>query len=126
MNKFIRILSVLIFSVFVFVGCSKPMTIELQPLVKVYLSENKDKVIHLTSDDSAYNELAQWLSEHQSGWYPTSGKYPLGVYVVSGEYGIQITQRRIVIYSTKKAKPEAIYVQEIKDVELKKIKAIGK
>lgn len=126
MNKFIRILSVFTFSVLVLFGCSKPFDIQLQPNVKAFLSDDRDKVVNLTAKDPAYIELAQWLNDHKSGWYPTSGKYPRGVYIVSGEYGIQVTQRRIVIYSTKKAKPEAIYVQEIRDVELKKVKNIGK
>ncbi|MEW6990536.1 hypothetical protein AADZ91_07570 [Colwelliaceae bacterium 6441] len=125
MNKIFRIFLLSTLSVFFVVGCSKPFEIQLQPEVKVFLSDDREKVIQLTANEPAYKELAQWLDEHKTGWYPTSGNYPGGVYIVSGDYGIQVTQRRIIIYSTERSKPEAIYVQEIKDVALSKIKKIG-
>jgi len=126
MHKFFQTSLVLILSVLVLTGCSKVVDIQLAPEVKVLFSKERDKTLQLTQNDPAYQELNKWLSEHQSGWYPTSGKYPGGVYIVSGDKGIQVTERRVVIYSTENKKTEAIFVQEINNNELLTIKNVGK
>jgi len=126
MHKFFQTSLVLLFSVFILTGCSKAVDIQLAPEVKVLFRKERDKTLRLTQNDPAYQELNKWLSEHQSGWYPTSGKYPGGVYIVSGDKGIQVTERRVVIYSTENKKTEAIFVQEINNNELLTIKNVGK
>ena len=125
MQKNLYALLVFVISVLLTTGCSEQLDIRLAPEVKVHLSKDRSKVMRLTEKDQAYQELEQWLAEHQSGWYPTSGRYSGGVYLVSGDQGILITERRVVIYSIEKAKPEAIYVQEINNSDLLIVKNIG-
>ncbi|WP_206486177.1 hypothetical protein [Thalassotalea sp. G2M2-11] len=126
MKKFCYALIVSLTSILAISGCSKVVNIELAPEVKVFLSDDRDKTIYLTSADQAYQTLNAWLKSHQDGWYPTSGTYSGGIYVRSGDKGIQVTERRVIIYSTEKAKPQAIFVQEINNSDLLVVKNIGK
>jgi len=56
----------------------------------------------------------------------TSGKYPDGIYLKTGDYGIQIRETNLVLYSTQYEKPRAIYIQNIEPGELLEIKKLGK
>jgi len=109
----------------VLASCSKAVNIELAPQVSVFFSKDSDKNIQLTDKSAAYQELKKWLSENQADWYSTSGRYPGGVYIKSGEHGIQVTENHVVIYSTTSEKPKAVYVQEIDYKELVLVRSIG-
>lgn len=125
MNVYFRQSIVLLLAIFLLAGCSKVVEVQLAPEVNVLFSKERDKTISLTNHDPAYIELNNWLSENTSGWYPTSGKYPGGVYVISGDQGIQVTERRVVIYSTENGKTEATFVQEINNSDLLTIKNVA-
>ncbi len=116
----------IILSVLVLVSCSKSLDIQLEPEVNVFLSNDSEKKIRLTSKDKEYTNLNKWLREHSSGWHSTSGRYPGGVYIKSGIYGIQITETHVVLYSTTSPKPRTIYIQEIGKGKLSGIRNIGK
>ncbi|MCU7845661.1 MAG: hypothetical protein KZQ93_17660 [Candidatus Thiodiazotropha sp. (ex Monitilora ramsayi)] len=118
-----RILVIL--SLLVLVGCSRSLDIELEPEVNVFLSNNADQQLRLTSTDKEYNILNEWLETHGTGWYQTSGRYPGGVYVVSGKYGIQITETNVVLYSTTPPEPKAIFIQSIGKGELSEIRNLA-
>ena len=121
MNKAIPLLLVMCL-----LGCSKALDLQLEPEVKVFFSDDAKKNIHLTQQDKAYIVLSEWLHENKANWLVTSGRYPGGVYIKSGEYGIQVTESKVVIYSTLGKKPKAIYVQEIKNGELSTILELTK
>jgi len=116
----------IILSVLVLVSCSESLDIQLEPEVNVFLSDDSEKIIRLTPKDKEYGNLNEWLREHRSGWYPTSGRYPGGVYIKSGIYGIQITETHVVIYSTTYPEPRSIYIQTIGKGKLSGIRNIGK
>lgn len=119
MNRII----VLLFAI-VLVSCSKPIDIQLEPEVEVFFSNDADQRIRLTKKDEVYVVLNEWLHNNRAGWYATSGRYPGGVYIKSGIYGIQVTESKVVIYSTSK-KPKAIYIQDIQRGELSKVIHLG-
>ena len=121
MSKFFIILSVL-----VLVSCSESVDIQLEPEVNVYFSNDDERKIRLTPQDKEYVHLNEWLHEHRSDWYPTSGRYPGGAYIKSGIYGIQITEIHVVLYSTTHPEPRSIYIQNISKDELSGIKNLGK
>ena len=110
----------------VIVSCSSSLDIQLEPEVSLYLNNDTKQQIRLTQEDEAYVALNEWLHENRSGWYVTSGRYSGGVYVKSGNYGIQITKTQVIIYSTTGNKPKAMYIQGIKKGELSKISNFGK
>ncbi|MEW8525626.1 MAG: hypothetical protein AB2552_21545 [Candidatus Thiodiazotropha endolucinida] len=120
-SRFFVILSLLILE-----GCSQSLDIELGPEVDVFLSNNADQQLKLTSTDKAYTTLNEWLEAHRTDWYQTSGRYPGGVYVKSGNYGIQITDTNVVLYSTSPPEPKAIFIQSIGKGELSEIRSLGK
>ena len=107
-------------------GCSKSLDIKLEPEVNVFLSNDSEQRIRLTPQDKEYAALNEWLREHRSGWYSTSGRYPGGVYIKSGSNGIQITKTLVVIYSTAHPEPKAMYIQKIGKGELSGVRSIGK
>lgn len=113
-------------SVLVLVSCSESLDIQLEPEVNVFLSNDSEQRIRLTPKDKEYAVLNEWLREHRSGWYSTSGRYPGGVYIKSGSYGIQITKSHVVLYSTSNPEPKAIYIQKVSKSELSEIRNIGK
>ncbi len=115
-----------ILSLFVLVSCSKALDVPLDPEVSVYLSNDSEKIIQLTAKDKEYLVLQEWLTEHSSDWHPTSGRYPGGIYLTSGSYGIQITETQVVLYSINHPKPKAMYIQKIGKGELIDIRNIGK
>ncbi|KGJ87999.1 hypothetical protein [Thalassotalea sp. ND16A] len=102
-------------------GCSKSLDIQLEPEVHMFLSNDTKQKIPITQKDEVYVVLNEWLHENKDGWYATSGRYPGGVYVKSGNYGIQVTESKVVIYSTVTNDPKAIYIQEINKGELSAI-----
>jgi len=116
----------IILSVLVLVSCSESLDIQLEPEVNVFLSNDSEQKIRLTPQDKEYENLNEWLHEHRSGWYPTSGRYPGGVYIKSGDYGIQITDTHVVLYSTTYPEPRSIYIQKIGKGKLGGIRNIGK
>jgi hypothetical protein len=107
-------------------GCSKAVDIQLAPQVSVFFSKDSDKNVYLTEKNAEYQQLRKWLNEHKTGWYATSGRFPGGVYIKSGEHGIQVTENRVIIYSTASEKPQAIYVQEIDKKEMSLVLHLGK
>ena len=116
------VLSVAAFSV----GCSESFNLTLQPEVKVYFSDDRNKTLTLNSQDDAYTELNAWLRDNSSSWYTTSGRYPGGIYIKSGDYGIQVTRTQVVIYSASDSETQAIYTQNLNGGELKGVKNLGK
>ncbi len=115
----------IILSVLVLVSCSESLDIQLESEVNVYLSNDRERQIRLTPQDKEYVNLNEWLREHRSGWHPTSGSYPGGVYIKSGIHGIQITQTHVVLYSTTHSEPRAMYIQKIGKDKLRGIKDLG-
>ena len=107
-------------------ACSQTLDISLESEVDVFLSSDNNKKIRLTQQDEAYRELNEWLHKHRSEWYATSGRYPGGVYVKSGNHGIQITDSHVVIYSTTGPEARPMYIQELAKGELPNVKGIGK
>lgn len=107
-------------------ACSKTVDIKLEPEVTAFLSSASESKVKLTQADEAYKELSNWLVKNNDGWLATSGRYPDGVYIVSGNYGIQVIEFKVVIYSNIKTDPQAIYAQEINRTELKAIKSLNK
>lgn len=106
-------------------GCSQSVDIALQDEVVVYLSSDAAKQVRLTRQDEAYRELSDWLRDNQSNWYATSGRYPGGVYVKSGDHGIQVTERNVILYSTVGAEPRAMYIQDVSQSKLRGLKGLG-
>lgn len=108
------------------VGCSKIVDIQLTPEVELLSSDNAEHRIRLTQKDEAYVFLNSWLNENKADWYTTSGRYPGGVYVESGDYGIQITELKVVLYSRTRNETKAIYIQEIEKGELSLVVNLAK
>jgi hypothetical protein len=123
MKKYILILSTLLF---VLTACSKTVDVKLEPEVTAFLQAGSDKKINLTEQDPEYILLKEWLAQHQASWLSTSGRYSGGIYLISGEYGIQITESKVVLYSNITDKPTAIYAQEIERIDLKALKDLAK
>lgn len=121
MNKILILISALFL-----VSCSQSIDIQLEPEVNVFLSNDSEQRIRLTQKDIEYVILREWLHENRSDWYVTSGRYPGGIYIKSGNYGIQVTNTHVVIYLIKKSEPQAIYIQDIEKGELSRIRNIGK
>lgn len=121
MKKHLLILSALL----MFMGCSKVVDVQLDPEVTVFLSSSEEKV-HLTSSDAEYLMLKQWLEQHKTSWLSTSGKYSGGIYLTSGNYGIQVTDSKVVLYSSIENNPTAIYAQEIERSDLRALKDLSK
>ena len=125
MKTTIKLLSTLLCAMLVLTACSKTIDISLEPKVKVFFSDNKEKTITLKTGDEAYDLLDSWLKSHQGGWLTASGQFAGGVYILSGEYGIQITEAKVIIYAAKGSKPMALYAQQITRSELKLLKELG-
>ena len=121
MKKYLLILSALL----MFMGCSKAVDVQLDPQVTVFLSSSEEKV-HLTAKDAEYLMLKQWLEQHKNSWLSTSGKYSGGIYLTSGDYGIQVTDSKVVLYSSITHNPTAIYAQEIERSDLRALKDLSK
>ena len=111
----------IILSALAFVSCSEALDIQLEPEVSMVLSGDRERRIRLTSKDKEYVVLNEWLREHRSGWYPTSGPYPGGVYIKSGDRGIQVTETHVILYSTTSPEPRSIYIQKVAKDELREL-----
>jgi len=116
----------LVLSVLLLVSCSQSVDIQLDPEVSVLLSNDSEQSIRLTSKDKEYLSLNVWLNKHSSSWQPTSGRYRGGVYLTSGDYGIQITENHVVLYSAIYDEPKAIYIQKVGEGELSGMVNLGK
>lgn len=123
MKKYILVLSTLLL---LLMGCSKLVDVQLDAQVTVFLSDDDAKKILLTAKDAEYIMLKEWLEQHKAGWLSTSGRYSGGVYLTSGNYGIQVTDSKVVLYTSITDKPRAIYAQEIERSDLKALKNLGK
>ena len=121
MNRIFIILPAL-----VLVSCSESLDINLESEVNVFLSHDSEQKIRLTPKDKEYTVLNEWLREHRSGWYPTSGRYPGGVYIKTGDYGIQITEKNVILYSTTYPEPRSMYIQKVGKGKLIEIRNIDK
>jgi hypothetical protein len=121
MNKVIIVLLVMCL-----LGCSKVVDVQLAPEVQVFLSSDAKQEIVINKKDQAYVDLKKWLNENRANWQATSGHFPGGVYVKSGNYGIQVTELKVILYSTVSDKPKAIYIQEISKNELSAVFNVGK
>lgn len=115
----------MILLVLVLAGCTESLDIPLDPEVIVLFSDDSEKKIAISQKDAAYIELNQWLSEHRSGWYTTSGRYAGGVFVRSSHYGIQVTETHVVLYSTAYKDSRAMYIQDIEKGELSVIRNLA-
>ena len=122
-NKVHRIFILL--SVMLLISCTETLEIQLPPEVTVFISNGNQQGIHLTATDKEYVVLNEWLREHSSDWHFTSGRYPGGVYIKTGQYGIQVTQTHVILYSTTSPEPKAVYIQKISKSELAEIKNMG-
>jgi len=121
MNRFIILLLVMSL-----LGCSKSVNIRLEPEVQMVLSMDTKEKISISKKDEIYVLLDTWLLENTTGWYATSGRYPGGVYVKSGNNGIQITESQVIIYSTIQSKPTALYIHDIEKGQLNAIMTFAK
>ena len=106
-------------------ACSKAVDVQLAPTVTAYISGAGEQKLVLTAQDPAYQALNKWLSTHTDGWYSTSGKYPGGVYLVSGEQGIQVTDTKVVLYTRINKSPQATHVYEIDKKTLAEVKRLA-
>ena len=116
----------LVLLVMLLVACSESITIQLDPEVNVFLSHDRSQNIRLTSEDKEYVSLNEWLRLNSSGWHSTSGRYPGGVYLRSGNYGIQVTDAHVILYSTTSDEPKALYIQNLDKGDLSGIRNLGK
>jgi hypothetical protein len=116
----------LVLSLMFLISCSQSLDIQLDPEVDVFLSKNSKQTIRLTPQDKEYVSLNEWLANNRSGWHPTSGRYPGGVYLTSGDYGIQVTETHVIIYSTSSHEPKALYIQKVAKGELREIINLAK
>jgi len=123
MKKNMLVLSVLLLML---MGCSKLVEVKLDPEVTVFLSDSARQEIQLTSKDAEYIMLQEWLAQNKAGWLSTSGQYPGGVYLTSDNYGIQVTDSKVVLYTSITDNPRAIYAQEIERSDLKELKNLKK
>jgi hypothetical protein len=111
-----RILLVVL--VFLLQACSQSVDVVLEPEVSVYISSDSQREINLTANEAPYIELQNWLDAHKEGWHSTSGRYADGIYIASGEWGVQVIDSHVVLYTTAKAKPSAIYIQKLEKGKL--------
>ena len=123
MKKYMLVLSILLL---VLTGCSKLVDVQLDAEVTVFLSNGSEQKILLTAKDAEYIMLKEWLALHKGDWLSTSGRYSGGVYLTSGNYGIQVTDSKVVLYTNITDKPTAIYAQEIERSGLNALKKLKK
>jgi len=106
-------------------GCTETVDIQLGPNVDAYLVTDSKQAIGLAEKDAAYIELNDWLRENNTGWHKTAGRYPGGVYLKSGDDGIQITGMEVIIYSTKGPEPDAKFIHHVGKRELSAVRGLG-
>jgi len=108
----------LIVSLMLIMSCSESVSIQLEPEVNLFHSDGMEEPTTLTQKDEAYRILNKWLLENKDDWSLTSGRYPGGIYIKSGDYGIQIKEKQVVIYSAENSEPRALYIKDINKGEL--------
>jgi len=123
MKKYLLLIPLMLLTV---MGCTKTVQVQLDNEVTVYLNANSKATIVLSPENTEYLLLKTWLAEHKDDWLSTSGRYSGGIYLTSDNYGIQITDSKVVLYTNITEKPTAIYAQEIERIELKALKDLGK
>lgn len=106
-------------------GCTETVHIQLDPKINAYVVTDRNHSINLVETDAAYVELSNWLQNNQTGWHDTAGRFPGGVYIKSGDNGIQVTGMEVVIYSTKGREPDAKYVRSVGKTELPFVRGLG-
>lgn len=111
-------------SVMMMVGCSKAVDIQLADTLSAYVISDSKTPIHLEKTDAAYIQLNDWLAENRTGWHNTAGRFPGGVYLLSGDTGIQVTGMNVVVYSTRGPEPEAQYIRHVGKLELSDVRAL--
>ncbi len=111
-------------SLMLMTGCTETVDFQLGPKVDAYLMTDSKQAISIAQTDAAYTELNEWLRENQEGWHATTGRYPGGVYLKSGDDGIQVTGMNVVIYSTDGPEPNAEYIHHVGKQELKAVRAL--
>lgn len=116
---------VFVVAVLLLQACSQSVDIVLEPQVSVYVSNDSQREIILTADQVPYIELQNWLNANNEGWHSTSGRYPGGVYIASGAWGVQVIDSHVVLYSSNKAKPSAIYIQKLEKDKLSALQNIN-
>jgi len=117
LQKFLIALSLILVT-----SCTESIDIQLkETLVR---SDNVKQTVILTPKDESFKLLNQWLIENKDDWNITSGRYPGGIYIKSGDHGIQITNKKVIIYDAKTTKPRALYIKEISQNELSQIKEL--
>lgn len=89
--------------------CTKTVEVELDAEVTVFLSEDSKAKLVLTKNNTEYRLLEKWFVQHKEKWLSTSGRYAGGIYLTSGSYGIQVTDSKVVLYSSITDNPTAIY-----------------
>ena len=110
----ITLKSVIAVFVLALAGCAQQVDFTLAPEITVYFNkEGKDKLT-LSSSDEAYLQLAQWLQENNDDWLSTSGNYPGGLYIQTGDHGVQVTTKHAILYSDAKVS----HIQNIRASEL--------
>jgi len=115
-----------VLSALLLVSCSKPFEIQLDPEVTVFISDESKQNVQLTAENQEYVNLNNWLRENNDSWQITSGQYDEGVYLTSGDYGIQVTDSHVIIYTDIKRKPKALYIQRVGRDELLGLKQMAK
>ncbi|UUO23880.1 hypothetical protein FGD67_12070 [Colwellia sp. M166] len=123
MKNYLLVLSTLLL---LLTGCSKSVEVQLEPELTVFVSAGSDKTIQLTKQDAEYIMLSEWLVQNKADWLPTSGRYAGGIYLTSGNYGIQVIDTKVVLYSSITDNPTAIYAQEIERSDLRALKDLAK
>ncbi len=123
MKKYLLVLSTLLF---VLMGCSKSVDVQLDEKVTVFLSDGSNRKIQLNAQNPEYIMLKEWLEQNKANWLSASGRYSGGIYLTSGSYGIQVTASKVVLYTSITDKPTAIYAQEIERIDLRALKDLGK
>lgn len=106
-------------------GCTETVDLQLGPKVNAYVMTDSKQAISVAQTDAAYIELNEWLRANRTGWHPTAGRYPGGVYLKSGDDGIQVAGMEIIIYSTDGSEPNAEYIHHIGRQELSAVRALG-
>lgn len=113
-------------SVLFMVGCTSAVEVQLEPELTVFLTNDQNNTVSLSNTDEAYQELQSWLRENRDDWYITTGSFAGGVYVQTGEQGIQVTRSQVVFYSKVGDSISATHVQAISGGELRSVKTLTK
>ena len=115
----------LLLGVLFLAGCTNSVDVQLKPELVVFLSNDQQNTVPLSTQDSAYQELQGWLTENQDDWYVTNAAFAGGLYIQNDEQGIQVTRSHVVLYQKVGDAIEATHVQAISGAELSSVKALA-